>query len=162
MIEKPPPVLGSGRVLEYAILDDSVTHSGRSSVFVGSPAGLVELGPVRCLAITQDLRTGEISLLHCGAEWEVLGLGGNYDTIEQAKSRAERAYHGLSSLWIDANVSRDEALKYVDEVWGDERCTFCGKNVSDVALMMTRDDARICDSCIDKFYEAIREHRTKK
>src|ERR1700736_1415551 len=77
MIEKPPPILGNGRLLEYVIVDESVTYSGHSSLFVGNPTGgLKELGPVPCLAITKDLNTGEIALLHCDDEWDLLGMGG--------------------------------------------------------------------------------------
>ena len=71
MNEKPPPLLGNGRLLEYAVVDESVTYSGHSWLFVGDPtSGLKELGPVPCLAITNDLKTGEIALLHCDAEWD--------------------------------------------------------------------------------------------
>lgn len=99
MIEKPPPLLGSGRVLEYAIVDESVTFSGHSSLFVGNATtGLKELGQARCLAITQDLKTGEIALLHCGAEWDLLGTGGDYASVEKAKASAERAYRGITAL----------------------------------------------------------------
>jgi hypothetical protein len=87
-------VLGNARVLEYAILDESVTYSGHSSLFVGNvKEHLKELGPVPRLAIAQDLKTGEIMLLHCDQDWEVLGLGGNYDSVAKAKASAERAYH---------------------------------------------------------------------
>ena len=55
-------MLGNGRVLEYVIVDESVTYSGHSSLFVGNTTGgLKELGPVPCLAITKDLNTGEIA-----------------------------------------------------------------------------------------------------
>ena len=47
MNEKPPPLLGNGRLLEYAVVDESVTYSGHSWLFVGDPtSGLKELGPV--------------------------------------------------------------------------------------------------------------------
>jgi hypothetical protein len=160
MIEKPPPVLGSGRVLEYAILNESVKYSGHSSMFVGNAKeGLKELGPVPCLAITQDLKTGEIMLLHCDEDWDLLGLGGGYDSVEQAKAKAERAYQGVSSCWIDPKVTHEEALKYVDEVWADERCSFCDKIPPDFNMMIKRKDVRICDSCIEEFHKMLHEQR---
>src|SRR5438445_13693576 len=86
MSEKPPRVLANARVLEYAVLDESVTYSGHSSLFVGNiNEGLKELGPVPCLAIAQDLKTGEIMLLHCDEEWDVLGVVG--DTTRPRRRR---------------------------------------------------------------------------
>src|SRR3954469_8504493 len=113
MSEKPPPVLGNARVLEYAVLDESVRYSGHSSLFVGiANHGLKELGPVPCLAIVEDLKSGEIMLLHCNQEWDLLGVGGKYQSTAQAKASAERAYHGASSCWVDPEITRDEALKF--------------------------------------------------
>jgi ClpX C4-type zinc finger protein len=163
MIEKPPPMLGNGRVLEYAVVDDSVKYSGHSSLFVGDASnGLKELGPVPCLAITKDLKTGEIALLHCDEEWDLLGTGGNYASVAQAKAGAERAYLGITARWIDANATEDEALKYRDEVWAEEKCSFCGKIPPDFDMLIKHDSARICDACIEKFHKMVEEHRAEK
>jgi len=71
MSEKPPSVLGDALVLAYAVLEASVTYTGKRPLFVGTPAeGMKELGPVPCLAITEDLETGKILLLHCDQGWE--------------------------------------------------------------------------------------------
>ncbi len=159
MSEKPPPVLGDARVLEYAVLDTSVTYSGHSSLFVGTAGeGLKELRPVPCLAIAQDLKTGEIMLMHCDQDWDVLGLGGRYDSIADAKARAERTYHGASSCWIDAKVTQEEALKFRDETWADQRCSFCDKTPLDgINRMIERNNVRICDSCIAEFQQIVQE-----
>jgi hypothetical protein len=163
MNEKPPPVLGNARVLEYAVLDESVTYTGHSSLFVGNVnEGLKELGPVPCLAIAQDLKTGEITLMHCDQDWDLLGLGGTYDSIADAKARAERTYHGVSSRWIDAKVIEQEALKYRDEVWADERCSFCDKIPPDFNMMIKRKDVRICNSCIEEFHKMLQEQRNSE
>jgi hypothetical protein len=162
VIENPPPVLGNARVLEYAILDESVKYSGHSTLFVGKPdQGLKELGPVPCLAIAQELKTGEIMLLHCDEKWEVLGLGGNYDSVSQVKAKAERAYHGVSARWIETKISEAEALKYLEELWADERCNFCGKIPTDFNMMIKRDNVRICDSCIEEFHKMLHEESDK-
>jgi len=158
MSEKPPPVLGNARVLEYAVLDESVTYSGHSSLFVVNvDEGLKELGPVPCLAIGEDLKTGEIMLLHCDQGWDVLGLGGKYKSIAQAKARAERAYHGISACWIDAKITQDEALRFRDEIWADKRCSFCNKIPPDFNKMIERNNVRICDLCIAEFQKIIAE-----
>jgi hypothetical protein len=160
MAEKPPPVLRNGRVLAYAILNESVKYSGHSSLFVGNiKDGLKELGPVPCLAVTQDLKTGEIALLHCDEDWDLLGTGGRYESVEQAKASAERAYHGVSSCWIDPMVTQEEALKFRDEVWADERCSFCDKIPPDFNMMIKRNNVRICDSCIEEFHKMLQEER---
>lgn len=163
MIEKPPPVLGNARILEYAVLDESVTYSGHSSLFVGNVTeGLKELGPVPCLAIAQDLKTGEIILMHCDQDWDPLGLSGRYASVADAKARAERTYHGVSSCWIDAKITQEEALKYRDEVWAEHKCSFCGKIPPDFDMMIERDNARICDSCVEEFHNILTESRVKK
>ena len=126
-------MLGNAWVLEYAILDESVTYSGHSSLFVGTEDGVLkELGPVPCLAIAQELETGAIMLLHCDQEWGVLGLGGNYESVSEAKAKAERAYHGVSVRWVETKVTEEEALKFIDEVWSDERCSFRDKIPPDI------------------------------
>ena len=162
MAQKPPPMLGNGRVLEYAIVE-SVTYSGNRSLFVGNGnEGLKELGPVPCLAISKNLKTGEIALLHCDQEWDPLGTGGNYKSIQQAKASAERAYHGISSRWIDAKVTEEEALRYREDVWADDRCSFCGKIPPDFDMMIKGHEAGICNSCIEEFHKMLEEHRAKK
>ena len=158
MSEKPPPVLANARVLEYAVLDEWVTYSGHSSLFVGNiNEGLKEPGPVACLAIAQDLKTGEIMLLHCDEEWDVLGRGGGYDSTAKAKTSAERAYHGVSSCWMDAKISHEEALKFRDEMWAEQRCSFCDKIPPDFNKMIERNNVRICDLCIAEFQKILAE-----
>jgi hypothetical protein len=163
MIDKPPPVLSNGRVLEYAIVDESVTYSGHSSLFVGSAeGGWKELGPVPCLAIIKELSTGEIMLLHCDDVWDQLGVSANFQSVEEAKARAERAYHGISSRWIDPKVTEEEALKYREEVWGDDKCSFCDKIPPNFEMMVRGRNVRICDSCIEEFRKMVEEQRQKK
>jgi hypothetical protein len=158
MIEKPPPIMGAGRVVLYAVLDDSVTYSGHSSLFVGG----TELGPVPCLAITEELKSGEISLLHCDQDWDVLGLGGNYQSIEQAKAKAERIYRGVTAHWIETGVSAEEAGRLWDETWADQHCSFCDKIPPDVDMMIEGKGARICDACVAEFHKMVEEQRQSK
>ena len=111
---KPPPVLASARVLEYAILDGSVGFSGKSRVFVESR----ELGRVPRLAIGQVLEAGEVLLLYCDEEWSVLTAAG-YSSPAHAKARAERtirACHG--SGWTQ--VFRETRRLYM---WRRSRAT---------------------------------------
>jgi hypothetical protein len=92
---EPPYVLDSARVLAYAVLDESVSYTGRISVYVGGKL----LPPVPCLAICENLaRDGDFLLCYCTQTWEVLGVGG-YGSFELAKQRAEIAYAGVSKKW---------------------------------------------------------------
>jgi len=158
MSGKPPAVLDNGRVLEYAELGPSVTYSGHGSVFTGDPGGeLKELGLVPCLAITQDLDSGEIRLLQCDQDWESLAVA-TYESIAQAKARAERLYRGVSSRWVEAEITLEEASRFRDETWGDERCSFCGKTpLEGINRMIKRNDVRICDLCVAEFRRFLEE-----
>jgi hypothetical protein len=163
MSDKPPPVLGNARVLEYAVLGESVTYSGHSSLFVGKEnEGLKELGPVPRLAIAEDLKTGEVMLLHCDEEWDLLGVGGKYDSIAKVKASAERAYRGVSSCWIDGKISRDEALRFRDEMWTGQRCSFCNRTPPDFNKMVERNNVRICDLCVAEFQKILAEEPQSK
>ena len=159
MSGKPPPVLGNGRVLEYAELGPSVTYSGHASVFAGDPGGeLKKLGLVPCLAITRDLTSGEIQLLHCDQDWEALAEGTKHESIAQAKAQAERLYRGVSSCWVEAELTLEDASRFRDETWGDERCSFCGRTpLEGIHRMIRRNDARICDLCVAEFQKLLGE-----
>jgi len=85
IMTEPPYVLDSARVLAYAVLDQTVSYTGRISVYVGGKL----LSPVPRLAICENLaRDGDFLLFYCTETWEVLGVGG-YDSFEFAKQRAE-------------------------------------------------------------------------
>jgi hypothetical protein len=100
----PPPVLDSARVLFYATVNDSVKFTGRTLSFVNGQ----EVGQVPCLAICEQETTKEALLFHCDSEWNTLGCSVHAST-DEAKARAERIYAGLSTRWIDANVSKEAA-----------------------------------------------------
>jgi len=74
-----------------------------------------------------------------------------------AKERAERIYPGLSACWVDAHVSEEEAERYQDELYGDNRCNFCGKRPDQVEQLIQKNEARICDRCIDEFHVWLHE-----
>jgi hypothetical protein len=80
-LRNPPPVLDSARLLDYAVLDESVSYSGHSSLFVDGK----ELGPVPCLAICQALDGAGVLLFHCSDDWTVLGAA-EYLSVAEAKS----------------------------------------------------------------------------
>src|SRR4051812_5672072 len=158
MTAKPPPVLCNARVLEYAVLDGSVTYTGRNPLFVGTgKEGFKELGLVPFLAIAEDLETGEILLLHCDEGWDVLGLAGGYGSLAEAKTRAERSYDGLASRWIDPKFTPEQALKFRDETWANQWCSFCDRIPPKVSQMIERNKVRICDVCVADFQKTLTE-----
>jgi hypothetical protein len=98
---KPPPIIGNGRVLEYAVVGDAM-FTGALCLYVNE----VKLGAVPCLAICESFNGEELSLLHCDEEWDVLGIqawkiaeGEEPISIKEIKNRAEKYYAGVSSKW---------------------------------------------------------------
>jgi hypothetical protein len=119
----PPPVLGSARVLAYAVVDDAMPFTGRCAHYVDG----VLLGRVPRLAIVEELAdTAEIMLLHCDEEWNVLRLSGS-GTVAEVKARTEVNYPGIGARWVDVGTTREEALAYYDSLPGPSACAFCGK-----------------------------------
>lgn len=106
------------------------------------------------MAICADKESTGVILFHCDSEWNVLGCAA-YGSIAEAKDRAERIYQGLSACWVDAHVSEEQAEQYLDDLFGDQRCSFCGKRPDQVKQLIQNDDARICDRCIVEFHGTL-------
>lgn len=151
MPQKPPPALGCARVLEYVFIPLSNGYSGRTLLFVDGK----ELGRVPRLAICEEKSSGGVLLFHCDEEWNVLGCA-RYDSIARAKNKAEWIYPGLRPSWIESGVSEDEAERYLDEHFANERCSFCGKRADKVNQLFSKDSVFICDSCVEAFHGTLR------
>ena len=152
----PPPVLDCARVIEYAVLDASVGYSGRTLLFVNGK----ELGRVPCLAICEDKTVPPgVMLFHCDLNWTVLGCSG-FGSVAEAKDRAERIYPGVSTYWVHALVSEEDAKRSPDELFGDQRCSFCGKRADQVKRLLQRNEVRICDRCVDEFHDTMHSPQT--
>jgi len=126
----PGAILDSAKVLCYATVDDSVGCSGHSNLFVGG----VEIGRVPYLAICQNKGESEVLVFHCDGEWNVLGCA-VYDSVDSAKERIERVYPGLSSRWIESPYTDEDAERCLEELYGDSRCSFCGRRADQVRQM---------------------------
>lgn len=150
----PPPVIDMARVIEYAILDESVRWTGRQLIFVGKQ----QLGPVPRLAICQNLSGDlkDILVFYCNEQWEVLGCAGA-DTLEEAKVRAERAYEGITGKWIASNVTEEQAKSWIRDNCPDMSCSFCQREPMDFDNLIESKSGttRICNYCIDEFHEWI-------
>jgi hypothetical protein len=129
-------------------MDESIVHTARSTLYVDGKL----LGRVPRIAICQSPDTPETLLLFCDEEWNSLGVVA-CASIDEARKRAESEYQGIATKWIDANVSEEQAARYIDEQWRDERCSFCGKSPDQVQRMVSASKARICDSCVKDLFQ---------
>ena len=153
----PPPAIDCSRLLFYAVIDSSVQFSGRTLLFVDGR----ELGRVPCLAICDGKRSSEVLLFHCDSGWTTLGCSA-HQSVQDAKTRAERIYPGISTLWVNADVSEEAAEVYLNEQFGNVRCSFCGKRPDEVGQMFSKegkgkDEVGICDQCIKNFHGGLPE-----
>jgi hypothetical protein len=147
----PPPALDCARVLAFAILNDSIKHSGRTSLYVDGK----ELGPVPRLAICDAAPCSGVLLFHCDADWNVLGIAG-CGSVTAAKEDAEISYPGISACWVDVQVTPEEAERYLDEIFAGERCSFCNRRPDQLDKMISENSARICNHCIEDFHCQLR------
>ena len=89
-------------LLHYAMLNDSVGfNAGHRLMFRDG----VEIGRVPCLAICQDKDSPQFMLYYCDGDWKPLGIA-SYDSVDAAKSRAERIYPGSIACWTQAQLLR--------------------------------------------------------
>ena len=149
----PPPVLSCARLLEYAVLDNSVGFAGRTFLFRDGK----EVGQVPCLALCENKsETADTVLLFlCDEEWSDLGCSG-FTSIAEARDWTERIYPGVSTRWVQANVSDEEAERYLDELFGDVRCSFCRRRPDQgIETLLEKNNVRICDRCINEFHTDI-------
>jgi hypothetical protein len=157
--QSPPPVLHSARTIWYAVKDEDIVFTDRIDLYVDGE----RLGEVPCLAICENYsKRNEIILEFCDLEWNSKGVIA-FQTVEEAKAKAERGYQGISAKWINAEASKEEVDRYLREVyevdpdteWWQTSCSFCGKE--DVAV--AGKDARICEDCIKECYRIITEEK---
>jgi len=146
----PPPALGSERVVHYAVMDESVGfNSGHRLMFIGGK----ELGKVPCLAICEEKKNSKFWMHYCDDDWGSIGVSG-HDSVVAAKRRAELIYPGSSAKWVEAHFTDEDVERYLDEIWADSRCSFCGKRPDQgiESIVEAKDgNARICDKCIAEF-----------
>ena len=144
----PPPALDGGRLLAYAIVDETVAHTGASTLHVdGKP-----IGAVPRLAVVQH-ETG-VLLLFCDERWNSIGVV-ECPSVAEAQRRTESEYRGLSTKWINANVSEQEAVRYMEEQHDAQRCSFCGRPPEEVQQLFAASAARICDGCVRDFHQTL-------
>jgi ClpX C4-type zinc finger protein len=148
---KPPPALAYSRVLHYVRIDKSIAYRGRTLVTVDGR----ELGRVSCLAIC-DQQKGHILLFHCNRNWRVLGCSG-HDSVAAAKKKAEWIYPGLAKHWKPAHITKTQARKFLEKIWGKMFCSFCGRRPHELAGLFGNRSPYICGDCVEKFHARLQE-----
>lgn len=157
-MEVPPPYLYGLHIAEYAEADDSVDFEQRHWINVNGEW----LGKVPCLAICRHFKSLEYAILFGTADWEYLAAAPGFDSIEKAKARIERSYHGISAKWVRSETTFEEAHALYKFDLQDDSCSFCNRPPLEMNRMVATEDnfARICDRCIDRYYKMI--HRDDK
>lgn len=153
--EGPPPVLSDARVLAYAHVDASVKFTGRQRLYVNGEL----LGRVPSLALCQSLKAeeNEILVFHCDEEWNVLGVSGRKTNLAGAKAAVETSYQGIAAKWVDTDVSVEEARKWLEREYADDKCSFCGRLPFDFDSSFRGDHATICSDCVHKLAAMLKE-----
>lgn len=89
-------------MLEYAIVDESVSFTGRLKLFHGDE----RVGRVPRLAICKPPDAPELLVFHCDEGWKIRGVQAwnNPDrpivtSVDEVKERMENYYSGISAKW---------------------------------------------------------------
>jgi hypothetical protein len=154
-MNKPPVTLFyPSYVIEFAIVDSSITFVDRKTLNVGGEW----LGKVPKLAISKDIETSEYRLSHCDDDWNDLCSVQTSTSIDLIKQIAEKHYQGITKNWIPTNYKQSDAEVLFLEEADKYRCSFCKKSYYDNAFTtIIGEDPKICDVCVKKFYEIINE-----
>jgi hypothetical protein len=146
---KPPIVLASCCVEQYAIRDRSIRFSGHRHLFDGE-----EVGAVPRLAIGR-YRDQSLLVLHCDGRWNVVAIDGPYTTLRDAKQGAERSYSGISAAWKRTGYSRAQAERRLARM--GPKCSMCSRIWLDVEKMVEIKKRKtiLCDTCIRELHERI-------
>jgi hypothetical protein len=67
------------------------------------------------MAICQDKDSALYTLYYCDADWSLLGVATNYESVDAAKRQAERIFPRLSARWVKSNFTEQDASRYLDQ-----------------------------------------------
>jgi hypothetical protein len=138
-------------VVAYAILDESIPHSGRGSLVVNGK----RLGRVPRLAIAR--LAADVLLLHCSTTWKVLGTAA-FASASEAERSAARTYPGISRKWQRMRVTKRQAEAFLKALWKGQECSFCQRRPDQVEKIVAgRGGVRICDICIREIREKMND-----
>jgi hypothetical protein len=156
MHDPPPPLIGSDRVLAYAIISPSMIFTGRTIIYVDGKL----LGPVPRLALCQDGDGPGVVLYHCDEIWEVFAVSGG-GSPHEIKERAERAYVGLAGEWCASPYTPQDVAQFSERQEPVPVCSSCQKAASEVERIIVKEDGgpAICNVCIDLLHREIHIER---
>lgn len=152
-MNRPPPAIGSDRVIAYAVIDKDVRYTGEQRLYAGDKL----IGRVPRIAICKSLQKGMSGhlILFCSKSWRVLGIA-SANSLAAAKKEVERHYIGLADKWIAVNTSEKTAKHWLAEKYPQDVCHFCGQLSYEVEAMFPSPKAVICSSCVEAFSEELR------
>jgi hypothetical protein len=98
-----PKRLADGRVLAVLLVDNSMEFTGALKLFSGDE----RVGRVPAIAIVKKGRSRDLLVIHCGEEWNIVGIqvwnapgGQRVTSVEQAKEIVERYYTNSAGKWV--------------------------------------------------------------
>jgi hypothetical protein len=153
--QPPPPVLTGLYVVAHVHVDDSIVFEQRRTLSVDGQW----LGRVPAVAICQDFETREYSIQYCAADWEPWAISGSHTSLDEAKAKVERSYHGLADRWISATTTFEAALALHEAELREGACSFCGRTPMQVSMMFG-EGTRICGDCVIRFHHSLHEGDT--
>ena len=119
-----------------------------------------DAAPVARLAIGESMDHDEFLLLQSNERWTILGSTA-HASVAEARERAAQLAPGVEQQWIDRPLTNEDAAAYLDELWKDQKCSFCGRRPDQVTRIVQNGDARICDICIREFRERLSSDGTE-
>lgn len=147
---RAPPVIAGLYVLAFADADKSVRFEQRHALNVDGKW----LGRVPCLALCTPFDKTEFMVQHCDSGWYPLGIAAGYKTVQEAKERIERSYHGITEKWQRQEVPKMRARAVYQAELKAESCSFCGRTPLEFTAVAGA-KVRICNHCVDSFHEAM-------
>ncbi|WP_125931870.1 hypothetical protein [Thiosocius teredinicola] len=156
MNDQPPYAIACTRPIAWAKTQPPVKFTGRQCLIVDGE----RLGQVPILVIAQA-DNSDILILHCDEEWRVLGIVG-CASVDEAKQKAESYYEGISGLWQETGYTEEQTEAYLDEVFSEDACTFCGIRPDQVWYFYAFGRGSICEKCIVQFHELMQSEIEKE
>ena len=134
-MQPPPPVLAGCVVIAYAVNSDA--HASRLAIAEPMDA-----------SADGSMDDAEFMLFECDERWSVIEK-----TAHASVEKAKASRPGVE--WVDRPLSQNDVSAYLDELWKDQKCSFCGRRPDQVTRIVENGDVRVCDICVREFRERI-------
>jgi hypothetical protein len=79
-----------------------------------------------------------------------------HTSVADAKKRAQEIYPGLSQ-WVKSGVGKKQAERFLDRLFGSQRCKSCGRRPDQVRQLVSKRKLLVCDRCIRELLEMLEE-----